>query len=121
MSRTIVLALTALLIAVPIAAEERKPALADLDVLVVAPVKAREETGWIAALVAKHGAKVESVDWKAATPNRAVKFDLVIVAGKGRSVGGNVVTDFGAPVLGVGVYGHHWFGRARLKHGHPHS
>jgi hypothetical protein len=120
-ARNCAVILTLLLIVLPVAAEERKPALDGIDVLLVTPAKARKETAWIAPLVTKHGAKVESVDWKAATPNRTVKFDLVIVAGKGRNVGGSVVTDFRVPVLGVGVYGHNWFGRSRLKHGHPHS
>ena len=61
------------------------------------------------------------MDWKTATVEHAKKFDLVVVAGKGRNLGKNVVTGYDRPVLGVGNYGHHYFGRTRLKHGHPYS
>ena len=114
------LALVALLAAAPTAAGEDST-LEGTKVLFVSPVADRDETGWIPKLLEAHGAEVRPAAWSEAGVERARAFDLVVVAGRGGQIGAKDVPEYDRPVLGVGPYGHHYFGQFQLKHGFPHS
>ncbi len=73
-------------------------------------------------LLAQHGITSTVHAWTEATRERARAFDLVLVTGKGRRFRErNPILDFGRPVLGVGSYGCVYFGRFKLKNGHPYT
>ncbi|TET33989.1 MAG: hypothetical protein E3J72_15465 [Planctomycetota bacterium] len=86
--------------------------------LVVSP----DSGAWVKTLLENHGVSVTVVGWSAATVEYARGFDLVIVTGSGRTINeGEVVKGYDRPVLGLGPYGHVYFGILDLKNGSPYS
>jgi hypothetical protein len=73
-------------------------------------------------LLEKHGIATEVVPWKEASADKARAFDLVMIVGQGRRIRStDLVLDYDRPVLGVGPYGCMYFGRLKLKNGHPYT
>jgi len=73
-------------------------------------------------LLVHHGVVAAVHPWKEATVEKSRKFDLVMIVGKGRRISrAGIVVDYRRPVLGVGPYGCKYFGRLKLKNGHPYT
>jgi len=95
--------------------------LATLKILIVSPEAARGHGAGLEKLLSERGAAVKRVSWDDGTVEAARAFDLVVVTGETRRLSGSVVKGYDRPVLGLGSYGHAWFGSMRLKHGSPFS
>ena len=91
--------------------------LTGLDIQVTSPQAVH--AAWIETLLTRQGARVTIGAALQAGAER--RFDLIIIAGKGRRFDRPTLENDGIPILGVGSAGHAYFGARKLKHGSPFS
>lgn len=93
-----------------------------LTVLVLAPAGAAHKARGVRDLLAAHGVRARIEDPAAGEAKAPEDCRLVLVLGAGRDgpLPDPAWTE-GRPVLGLGSAGCLFFGRLRLKNGHPHT